>query len=222
MANMDQEFADGVCMLQTVQAAMKDAGQCISHDGATQPSDVSEVYETEQETETTQEVWKATQDDFSATQGVNPEVPPPRGVERSGLRSRTKKPRVVYVKLRRREQANVVVLSSEEKYCYAKAAFEPVIEFLAGLTSPAFYPALQSWKEIVRNGMQKLPTYTSDATTMPDDSTDDTAALGDANESDTGSDIDPADLIDTMAMIRDMEQAEHGLLVAGGNVQPPP
>jgi hypothetical protein len=50
----------------------------------------------------------------------------------------------MYVKMRPRELANVVVLSSEEKHCYAKTAFEPVMEHLAGLPSSAFYTALRS------------------------------------------------------------------------------
>ncbi|KAE8963936.1 hypothetical protein PR003_g19854 [Phytophthora rubi] len=118
--------------------------------------------------------------------------------------------------MRRRERANVVVLSSEEKYCYAKAAFEPVMEHLAGLPSPAFYAALRSWKQIVLRGMEEVGASSSDATSIPDESSgsDIPDSLDDNWEIDTASDIAPADLIDSMNMIRELEETEHGLSFA--------
>ncbi|KAG6947300.1 hypothetical protein JG687_00016182 [Phytophthora cactorum] len=45
---------------------------------------------------------------------------------------------VVYVRLRRNERANQVVLSSAEKYSYAKAMLEPLLEYLSNLSSADF------------------------------------------------------------------------------------
>ncbi|KAG6956462.1 hypothetical protein JG688_00011409 [Phytophthora aleatoria] len=119
------------------------------------------------------------------------------------VRLRRRNPRVIYVKTSRRERANVVVLSSEEKYCYAKAAFEPVINYLAGLSSPAFYVALKSWREMVQNGMVHLGAYSADATTVPDEDTGsyESNDFDDDLVSDTVSEIEPSDLIDTMKII---------------------
>ncbi|KAG2786608.1 hypothetical protein Pcac1_g3699 [Phytophthora cactorum] len=117
--------------------------------------------------------------------------------------------------MRRRERANVVVLSSEEKYCYAKAAFDPVIDYLAGLSSPAFYAALQSWREIVRNGMKQSGVCSTDATAGPDENSGSDDVVDDESDSDAVSEIEPADLIDTMRMIREMEQHDHNRSVAG-------
>ncbi|KAG6942290.1 hypothetical protein JG687_00019144 [Phytophthora cactorum] len=56
---------------------------------------------------------------------------------------------VTYVRLRRRERANQVVLSSAEKYSYAKAMLEPLLEHLSELPSTEFYQELKAWKETV-------------------------------------------------------------------------
>ncbi|KAE9062788.1 hypothetical protein PF010_g29261 [Phytophthora fragariae] len=122
--------------------------------------------------------------------------------------------------MRRRERANVVVLSSEEKYCYAKAAFEPVMEHLAGLPRPAFYAALRSWKQIVLRGMEEVGASSSDATSTPDESSgsDKADSLDDNWEIDTASDIAPADLIDSMNMIRELEETEHDLSFAAAEL----
>ncbi|OWZ03148.1 hypothetical protein PHMEG_00025173 [Phytophthora megakarya] len=113
--------------------------------------------------------------------------------------------------MKRRKRANVVMLSSEEKYCYAKAVFELVMEYLASLSSPAFYVVLQSWKLIVRRGLDEVGAYTSDATTVPDDNSDSdiSNSLHDDISSDTASDMYPADLIDSINMIRELEQSNH-------------
>jgi hypothetical protein len=110
----------------------------------------------------------------------------------------------------------MVVLSSEEKYCYAKAAFEPVIEHLAGLPSPAFYTALRSWKQIVLRGMKEVEASSSDATSVPDESSgsDASDSLADDMESDMTSDLAPADFIDSINMIRELEKTQHVLSIA--------
>ncbi|KAE9116335.1 hypothetical protein PF005_g14662 [Phytophthora fragariae] len=105
--------------------------------------------------------------------------------------------------MHRRERAKVVILSSEETYCYAKAVFDPVMENLASLATPAFVTALKSWKDIVRSGLE---TVEADSTTRPDE----TEESDDPDTSDTSSDITPADLIDTMNFIRELEQDKAG------------
>ncbi|POM59690.1 hypothetical protein PHPALM_31542, partial [Phytophthora palmivora] len=101
------------------------------------------------------------------------------------------------MKIRRRERANLVVFSSEEKYCYGKAVFEPVVEHLAGLSSPSFYAALKSWREIVNKGMKQVGFMPVNVMVPPDGS-----------DHETTSDIAPADLIDSMNMICELEQNE--------------
>jgi hypothetical protein len=61
---------------------------------------------------------------------------------------------VVYVRLKRHERANQVVLSSAEKYSYAKAMLEPLMNHLADLSSPDFYRELKAWKETVDQGLR--------------------------------------------------------------------
>ncbi|KAG2780259.1 hypothetical protein PC129_g7696 [Phytophthora cactorum] len=205
---MVQAFTEGVEMLPTVQNAMRTASEAFTHDGLTQPSDVYELYEATQVSEAT----------HGATQGATLDVSGDETIREMSLktvRPRRRKPLVIYVKMRRRERANVVVLSSDETYCYAKAAFDPVIDYLAGLSSPAFYAALQSWREIVRNGMTQSGVCSTDATTGPDENSGSDGVVDDESISDAVSEIEPADLIDTMRMIREMEQHDHNRSVAG-------
>ncbi|ETI55183.1 hypothetical protein F442_02084 [Phytophthora nicotianae P10297] len=111
--------------------------------------------------------------------------------------------------MRRRERANMVVVSSEEKYCYATAVFGPVIDYLAVMSSRAFYAALQLWREIIRNGFAQPGVYSSDSTTVPAEDLGSGDDVDGGLDSDTVSEIKPADMIDTIGMIRDMEQSEH-------------
>ncbi|POM65379.1 Hypothetical protein PHPALM_18912 [Phytophthora palmivora] len=86
--------------------------------------------------------------------------------------------------------------------------FEPVMEHLAGLSSPAFYTSLKSWKEIVKKGMQGATAYFSDTTTNPDENAEE-ASMDDnceSNSSDASSEIGPDEMFDTIKMIQDMEQ----------------
>ncbi|POM79211.1 Ubiquitin carboxyl-terminal hydrolase [Phytophthora palmivora] len=112
----------------------------------------------------------------------------------------------MHVEIRRLERANVVM--SAEKYCYAKAVFEPVMEHLSELASPTFCSALQKWKEIVRKGLRgSVVSYShmSDATTSPDGSNEGDGG-GEWNGSGADSDIGPTELIDTMNVMRKIEQ----------------
>ncbi|POM69325.1 Hypothetical protein PHPALM_14404 [Phytophthora palmivora] len=113
------------------------------------------------------------------------------------VKYRHTKRRIIYMKMRRRERANLVVLSSVEKYCYGKAVFEPVVEHLAGLSSPSFYAALKSWREIDNEGMKQVGFMPANVMVPPDGS-----------DHETTSDITPADLIDSMNMICELEQNE--------------
>ncbi|POM78913.1 Hypothetical protein PHPALM_3504 [Phytophthora palmivora] len=197
MTEMEKELQAGVASLQTVQSTMRTASDSFMHDGLTQPT----------MRKATQEVTQADRARQGATFKTTQEATHAKvGYENEQSSSKTTRPqfqskrRVIYVKIRRRERANVVVMSAEEKYCYAKAVFEPVMEHLSELASPAFCSALQKWKEIVRKGLRgSVVSYSnmSDATTSPDESNE-----GDGGDewdgSDADSDIGPTELIDTM------------------------
>ncbi|KAF1785280.1 hypothetical protein GQ600_9055 [Phytophthora cactorum] len=57
------------------------------------------------------------------------------GVHDTAVTSSKKQKEVVLVRLHRKERANQVVLSSAEKYSYAKAMLEPLLEHLSSLSS---------------------------------------------------------------------------------------
>lgn len=61
---------------------------------------------------------------------------------------------IVYVRLRRRESANCVVLSSPEKFTLASAVFQPLIEKLAALSSVQFYKHLDRWETLARQELR--------------------------------------------------------------------
>ncbi|GMF51829.1 unnamed protein product [Phytophthora fragariaefolia] len=77
------------------------------------------------------------------------------------------------------------------------------MEQLSGLATPAFLTALNSWKEIVSKRLHAGASENStDATTGPNEDNE-----TDSVTSDDKSDVSPADLIDSMNFIRDIEQA---------------
>ncbi|ETM41284.1 hypothetical protein L914_12933 [Phytophthora nicotianae] len=51
---------------------------------------------------------------------------------------------VAYVRLRRNERADHVILSSGEKYSYSKAMLEPLLQHLSDLSSSVFYTELNA------------------------------------------------------------------------------
>ncbi|ETM32925.1 hypothetical protein L914_19779 [Phytophthora nicotianae] len=110
---------------------------------------------------------------------------------------------VVYVRLRRNERANKIVLSSAEKYCYAKAMLEPLLEHLSGLSSANFYDELCAWKETVEVGLRRFSKASGGHDVDTDGRTDG------ENASDTGvlSMLDPADAIGTAKLMEEMEMA---------------
>ncbi|POM66746.1 LOW QUALITY PROTEIN: Hypothetical protein PHPALM_17342 [Phytophthora palmivora] len=101
---------------------------------------------------------------------------------------------VKYVRLQREEQANMVVLSSAEKYARAQALFESVINNLSDLPTVDFYQQMSKWKTIIRrdeSGGDKRKT---------------TAAMD--RESDLDSYFDQLDYADVMAKtVADQELA---------------
>lgn len=56
---------------------------------------------------------------------------------------------VVYLRLRRHEEANKVVLSFAEKYRHALAMVSPLLEKLSSVPSRGFYEALNYWQNII-------------------------------------------------------------------------
>ncbi|KAF4148136.1 hypothetical protein GN958_ATG02669 [Phytophthora infestans] len=105
---------------------------------------------------------EATQGDLTTTQGATLSGSMGTMLNGKAGKCRRRKEREIYVKMGRHERASVVMLSSEEKYCYAKAAFESVIEHLAELSSPAFYAALECWRGIARDGISQSEACVSD------------------------------------------------------------
>ncbi|KAL3667843.1 hypothetical protein V7S43_007393 [Phytophthora oleae] len=196
MAAMEKEFQGGITSLHDVQDTLKVANAAFTRDGLTQPAGVSEATQVVKATHADQATQEATLDELGSDNGWE-------DLECTGQRRRHKSG-VVYVKIRRRERANVVVLSAEEKYCYTKAVFEPMMEHLSGLSSPAFFSALQTWKEIVRMGLGEA-CVTAEPASAP---LEESGQTDGSNMSDTASDLAPAELIDTMNFIADFEQSD--------------
>ncbi|KAF1774406.1 hypothetical protein GQ600_8347 [Phytophthora cactorum] len=63
--------------------------------------------------------------------------------------------------------------------------------------------------------MTQSGVCSTDATTGPDENSGSDGVVDDESDSDAVSEIEPADLIDTMRMIREMEQHDHNRSVAG-------
>ncbi|OWZ00254.1 hypothetical protein PHMEG_00028597, partial [Phytophthora megakarya] len=129
---------------------------------------------------------------------------PEEGHEQNNARkhSATQGKQVVYVRLRRNERANRVVLSSFEKYVYAKTIVEPLLEHLSSLSSTDFYDELKMWKDKIESGLggtsSKTPYCASDR--GQDDAEDDSIALA--------SPLYPVDELDTMELMQSMEGIE--------------
>ncbi|KAL3656714.1 hypothetical protein V7S43_018378 [Phytophthora oleae] len=127
---------------------------------------------------------------------------------------------VVYVRLRRRERANQVVLSSAEKYSFAKAMVEPLLEHLSSLGSAEFYDELQAWKSTVEEGL-RLGESRAKASVEPaytDDDEDDDL------DQRMASTIDPADAMATAKLmealeIENMDDVTDGL-ISGDDIAP--
>ncbi|KAG1688241.1 hypothetical protein DVH05_021046 [Phytophthora capsici] len=87
---------------------------------------------------------------------MSPKLKLPNGTEEGIREPGFKGPKqVAYVHLRRNERADQVVLSSGEKYSYAKAMLKPLLQHLSDLSSSEFYTELNAWKEAVDNGLRR-------------------------------------------------------------------
>ncbi|POM81583.1 LOW QUALITY PROTEIN: Hypothetical protein PHPALM_431 [Phytophthora palmivora] len=100
---------------------------------------------------------------------------------------------VAFVRLRRYEKANQVVLSSAEMYSYVKAVLEPLLQQLCELSSAYFYQELNAWKETEDIGLQRKNTE------------DATKEDVDVSESEMYSILDPADAIGTVSIMQALE-----------------
>ncbi|ETI45390.1 hypothetical protein F443_10013 [Phytophthora nicotianae P1569] len=107
---------------------------------------------------------------------------------------------VAYVRLYRRERANQVVLSSSEKYSYAKAILEPLIDHLSCLSSAKFYQEFAAWKEKVDIGLNRSKSSGNERSDTDNDLNDD----GD-NGHDALSAIDPSDAMETVKLMNEVE-----------------
>ncbi|ETK70765.1 hypothetical protein L915_21908 [Phytophthora nicotianae] len=105
---------------------------------------------------------------------------------------------VVYVRLRRRERANQVVLSSAEKYSYAKSMLEPLLEHLSNLPTTDFYGELNAWRDTIEAGLKHKKTG-QDAGGHKDEELFDL---------DTISSLEPADAIETATLMDVLEGAD--------------
>ncbi|GMF21876.1 unnamed protein product [Phytophthora fragariaefolia] len=108
---------------------------------------------------------------------------------------------VVYVRLRRNESANKVVLSCAEKYCYAKGMLETLLEHLSNHSSAKFYDERSAWRE-TEVGV-RLSNTSADCHDVA--SRTDTEAS--VNDPDMFAMLDPADAIGTAKLMEDMEMA---------------
>ncbi|RLN10476.1 hypothetical protein BBJ28_00022180 [Nothophytophthora sp. Chile5] len=129
------------------------------------------------------------------------------------LPSKQNKRSVDYVRLRRNERGNNVVLSSAEKFCYAKAMFDPVITHLKHLPSHKFYAALDVWRKVVGEVMEGEEGQ-SDATSIADET--------DSGDSDALTVMDPSEIIDALDVMTAMGNDESATQPATQSSTQPP
>lgn len=67
--------------------------------------------------------------------------------------SKLRRKQMYYLRLKRREKANMMVLSNTEKNRCAKAMLEPVMEQLSLLSTVNFWRELKRWEKIVQNNL---------------------------------------------------------------------
>ncbi|KAL3667192.1 hypothetical protein V7S43_008126 [Phytophthora oleae] len=114
---------------------------------------------------------------------------------------------VVFVRLRRNERAKQVVLSSAEKYSYAKSMLEPRLQHLSELSSANYYQELRARKETVDIGLNGGNAGSSGSR---DDDRDECIET----EVDMSSVVDPAEVLDTVDL---MEARENNECVTDGS-----
>ncbi|KAG1697985.1 hypothetical protein DVH05_015469 [Phytophthora capsici] len=104
---------------------------------------------------------------------------------------------IAYVRLHRKERANQVVLSSSEKYSYAKAMLEPLLEHLSCLSSTDFYQELSAWKDTVEIGLNR----------EVNGNRDDGSSNEDDDDQDDFSSLDPLEAMETAKLMDELESA---------------
>lgn len=104
---------------------------------------------------------------------------------------------IAYVRLHRKERANQVVLSSSEKYSYAKAVLEPLLEHLSCLSSADFYQELSAWKDTVEIGLNR----------EVNGNRDDGSSNEDDDDQDDFSSLDPLEAMETAKLMDELESA---------------
>ncbi|RLN82659.1 hypothetical protein BBJ28_00017943 [Nothophytophthora sp. Chile5] len=111
------------------------------------------------------------------------------------LPSKEKKRSVAYVRLRRSERGNNLMLSPAEKFCYAKTMFDPGITHLKHLPSHKFHADLDMWRKVVGEVMEGEEGQ-SDATSFADET--------DSDDSDALTVMDPSEIFDTLDLMTAM------------------
>ncbi|ETN18833.1 hypothetical protein PPTG_04307 [Phytophthora nicotianae INRA-310] len=96
--------------------------------------------------------------------------------ERKSHTSSDDKREVVYIRLRRDERAKQVVLTSAEKYSYAKAMLDPLLKHLSELSTADFYQELKAWKETVEVGLSRREAATANTRDIGDNDDDEAEA----------------------------------------------
>ncbi|GMF44428.1 unnamed protein product [Phytophthora fragariaefolia] len=116
---------------------------------------------------------------------------------------------VAYIRLRRHERAKHVVLSSAEKYSYAKAMLQSLFQHLSDVSTADFYQELYAWKETVEVGLRRVKSRTANHAARTCDSNNDSDDEGDGNtiEEDAFSILDPAEDMATMYIMNALETA---------------
>ncbi|GMF22248.1 unnamed protein product [Phytophthora fragariaefolia] len=114
-------------------------------------------------------------------------------------------------KLKLPKRAKHVVLSSGEKYSYAKAMVEPLLQHLSDLSSADFYQELYAWKETMEVGLRQVKSRSANhaARTCDSNNDNDSGDEGDGNtiEEDAFSVLDPAEAMATMYLMNALETA---------------
>jgi hypothetical protein len=114
-----------------------------------------------------------TDDDGSRDQGGDGARVPLTDREAPLLETRQKKKRqqgIAFVRLKRHEQGELVVLSSEEKYTYGKRVVEPLLQRMSEMSTVDFYGQLRLLEGIVDGALHAGGvSTTSGATTGPTD-----------------------------------------------------
>ncbi|KAK1947984.1 Zinc finger SWIM domain-containing protein 3 [Phytophthora citrophthora] len=121
---------------------------------------------------------------------------------------------VVYVRLRRRERANQVVLSSAEKYSFTKAMVEPLSEHLSRLGSAEFYEEFQTWKSTIEEGIRVGESRAKQRKYHGDDDDDEL-------DQRVASTIEPADAIATAKLMETLENQINEDFTDGMTFLPP-